>query len=115
MVINKKQMVNTPCIQCGENIHPKRLEILPNTRTCVKCSNTSRKKGVNVLFGEGDHTYNDIVIMEESQYRNYLHSENTHRKTINGQAALDYLDNENTDPDYVAPEIDIAEETDNAS
>ena len=44
MVINKKQMVNTPCTQCGENIHPKRLEILPNIRTCVKCSNTGRKK-----------------------------------------------------------------------
>jgi len=26
-----------------------------------------------------------------------------------------FLRNENTDPDYVAPEIDIAEETDNAS
>jgi hypothetical protein len=26
------------CKICGKEIHPLRLEILPNTKTCVKCS-----------------------------------------------------------------------------
>ena len=97
-----------PCIKCGEGIHPKRLEILPGTKTCVSCSTAGKKRGVDVQLGEGDHTYNEIVIMEEDEYRNYLALEQSHRKTIAGQAALDYLDHENTDPDLVEPEVDIA-------
>jgi len=31
------------CISCGEVIPPRRIEILPNTHTCVACSGTSRK------------------------------------------------------------------------
>ena len=30
------------CRICGEEIHPKRLEILPGTKTCVSCSTTAR-------------------------------------------------------------------------
>jgi hypothetical protein len=111
MVITKNKMTNKICIHCGENIHPKRLEILPNTKTCVKCSDTGRKRGVNVQLGEGDHTYNEIVIMEEDQFRDYLQLEQLHRKTVEGQSALDYLNHENTDPDYIEPEIDIPEDT----
>lgn len=31
------------CIICGELIHPKRLEIMPNTKTCVSCSSETKK------------------------------------------------------------------------
>jgi len=31
------------CVGCGEVIPPKRIAILPNTLTCVKCSGVSRK------------------------------------------------------------------------
>jgi len=31
------------CISCGEEIPLKRLEILPNTKTCVKCSVEDKK------------------------------------------------------------------------
>jgi len=61
------------CVGCGEEIHPKRVEILPNTKTCVECSNTGMKRGVPVMHGnvEKDDTWVDMVFMEEEQYRNY--------------------------------------------
>jgi hypothetical protein len=59
------------CSACGEEIHPKRLEILPNAITCVSCSTTGKKAGVRVVLGEGDHTYNEIVIMEPEEFEQY--------------------------------------------
>lgn len=63
------------CLGCGEAIHPKRLEILPGTKYCVKCSDTGRKRGVTIQRGEGDHSYTDVVIMEEKQFIQYIVSE----------------------------------------
>lgn len=31
------------CRSCGEEIHPMRLEILPKTNTCAKCSQEGKK------------------------------------------------------------------------
>lgn len=59
------------CITCGEKIHPKRLEILPDTQKCVNCSNTGKKAGVTVMLGEGDHTYTETVIMEHEEFIEY--------------------------------------------
>jgi hypothetical protein len=59
------------CTLCGEEIHPKRLEILPSATQCVKCSTTGKKAGVTVVVGEGDHTYNDVVIMDREEYDQY--------------------------------------------
>ena len=59
------------CISCGEEIHPKRLEILPNTTKCVSCSSTNRKAGITVMKGEGDHTYTETIIMEHEDFVKY--------------------------------------------
>ena len=32
------------CKGCGEQIHPKRLEIIPNAVTCVPCSTVQKKE-----------------------------------------------------------------------
>ena len=56
------------CIICGEEIHPKRLEIIPNTLKCVNCSNTNKKAGVTVMLGEGDHTYTETIIMDQEEF-----------------------------------------------
>jgi len=76
-------MEEVKCISCGEAIHPKRLQILPNTKCCVNCSEVGRKRGVTIQLGEGDHTYNDLVIMSEKQYFKYVESEN---KVSKGQS-----------------------------
>ena len=57
-------MENRICIKCREVIHPLRVKALPNTKTCVDCSTTGAKRGVPMMFGEKDHTWTDMVIME---------------------------------------------------
>ena len=84
-----KTMRDLKCVSCGELIPPKRLEIMPNTKCCVNCSEVGRKRGLTIQLGEGDHTYNDLVIMSEKQYFRYVESEN---KTIKGQNKPEVID-----------------------
>jgi hypothetical protein len=56
------------CITCGEEIHPKRLEILPGTQTCVKHSTVEKKVAVTVQMGEGDHTWIETYAVERADY-----------------------------------------------
>jgi len=63
------------CIVCGNEIHPKRLEILPTATRCVSCSNTKQKAGITVTKGEGDHTYNETIIMEQDEYIRFQEAE----------------------------------------
>lgn len=65
----EKLVSGKPCVSCKEDIHPKRLEILPFTEKCTKCSDTGRKGGITVTKGEGDHTYNEVIIMEPEQLK----------------------------------------------
>jgi hypothetical protein len=59
---------NKLCIGCGEPIHPKRLEIIPTAVKCVACSTTGKKAAITVTKGEGDHTYNETVIMDRDEF-----------------------------------------------
>lgn len=68
-------METKKCTGCQEPIHPKRLEILPNTTKCVSCSTTGKKGGVTVTKGEGDHTYNETIIMEPDEFRKFQEME----------------------------------------
>ena len=70
--MNQIEIMTVECLGCGVEIHPKRLEILPNTKHCVQCSDVGRKRGVTVQRGEGDHSYTDVVIMEEKQFIQYI-------------------------------------------
>ena len=94
------------CIECGEEIHPKRLEILPSTQKCVNCSNTGKKAGVTVMLGEGDHTYTETVIMDHEEFIEYQELE----YKINGPRK-----DELPHPDDVLDEIEeeIIEEEEN--
>ena len=55
------------CVKCEEEIPSKRLEILPNTKTCVKCSTTGVYSARIVQLGDGDHTCTEIDIMTPEQ------------------------------------------------
>ena len=59
------------CIKCDKTINPKRLEILPGTKTCVNCSTTSPKRGVPIMRGSGDHTWVDLEIMTQEQFEKF--------------------------------------------
>ena len=68
-VIDEIEVMN--CVKCNKIIPPKRLEILPGTKTCVNCSTTSPKRGVPVMRGSGDHTWVDLEIMTQGQYEEF--------------------------------------------
>ena len=60
------------CVACGAEIPSGRLKALPKTKVCVNCSAVKPKKAVTIVGGEGEDTYNDIVIMNEKEYQEYV-------------------------------------------
>ena len=98
------------CKSCGEEIHPGRLKALPTATTCVECSTTGRKAGVTVTLGEGDHTYNEIIIMEHDDFVKYKEVEATFRnKGVVAPVTDTFNLNDESDVDHVT-EVDIVED-----
>ena len=62
-------MIPVDCIFCNTPIPEGRLKALPGTKTCVNCSTASPKKGIPVVLGSGDHTCNELMIVEDKDYR----------------------------------------------
>ena len=56
------------CVKCKEAINPLRLKALPTAKTCVECSTTGAKRGVPMMYGEKDHTWTDMVIMDPEEF-----------------------------------------------
>ena len=64
-------MESRDCIKCKQQINPLRVKALPNTLTCVNCSTTGAKIAVPMTFGEKDHTWNEVVFMETTEYNTF--------------------------------------------
>ena len=94
------------CIVCKNEIHPKRLEILPNATKCVSCSNTNKKAGVTVTKGTGDHVYNETIIMEHDEFVKYKEAESKFYKTSFDEIPLELSENQ--------PPIEKTEDEDDA-
>ena len=73
-------MEDKNCVKCKELINPLRLKALPGTKTCVECSTVGAKSGVPVMFGSKDHTWTDLVIMEEDEFKAFKQREKTKGK-----------------------------------
>lgn len=73
------------CKVCEQEIHPLRLEILPHTQTCVKCSNERPKAGRIVTHGTGEEIYTEVEIISREQ------AEKDHRAALGYSGPL--LDN----------------------
>jgi|TARA_R110001592_G_scaffold10354_6_gene53889 hypothetical protein len=63
--MQKLQMITCP--SCSEDVLPVLRKEL-GFHVCVNCSTTKPKVGVTTVEGSGDHTYNDIIIMEQDTY-----------------------------------------------
>lgn len=62
------------CPSCGEmTLHPKRKEM--GYHVCVNCSTAKPVVGITTVEGSGDHTYNDIIIMDQDRARNIARKE----------------------------------------
>ena len=55
-----------PCPKCG-NDFPELRKTLYNYHLCVNCSTTKPVVGITTVEGTGDHTYNDIIIMDQDR------------------------------------------------
>ena len=57
-----------PCPKCG-NPFPELRKTKYGYNFCVNCSDVEPVVGVTTVAGSGDHTYNDIIIMDQSKWR----------------------------------------------
>lgn len=54
------------CPACGEGtLHPKRKEL--GFHVCVNCSTSKPVVAITTVEGTGDHTWNDIIIMDQDK------------------------------------------------
>ena len=54
-----------PCPRCGEDFPEKRKML--GYHVCVNCSTVKPVVGITTVEGSGDHTYNDIIIMDQDR------------------------------------------------
>ena len=54
-----------PCPQCGNDFPEKRKEL--GFHVCVNCSTTDKVVGITTVEGTGDHTWNDLIIMDRKK------------------------------------------------
>ena len=59
-----------PCNVCKKDMPKLRLEKY-GYKNCTNCSTTETYKAVITTGGEGDHTWNDIQILTDAQYKKY--------------------------------------------
>ena len=57
-----------PCPKCGEPF-PELRKIKYGYHVCVNCSTIEPVVGITTIEGSGDHTYNDIIIMDRKKAR----------------------------------------------
>jgi hypothetical protein len=58
------------CIKCGGPM-PKLRFTLYKYKDCISCSTVGTYTAVTTINGEGDHTWNDIMIMDTDQFKRY--------------------------------------------
>ena len=63
------------CVRCKEAIPEGRLKALPGVTTCVSCSSSKMKRSITVTKGEGEDTYNDLIIMDHEVYEHIFGKE----------------------------------------
>ena len=60
------QLEMIPCPKCGNDFPLKRKEL--GYHVCVNCSTAKPVVGITTVEGSGDHTYNDIIIMDQDKF-----------------------------------------------
>ena len=67
------QLEMIPCPKCGNDFPLKRKEL--GYHVCVNCSTAKPVVGITTVEGSGDHTYNDIIIMDQDRARSIAQKE----------------------------------------
>jgi RNA polymerase-binding transcription factor DksA len=75
--------MNRHCKVCDVVIDPRRIAILPETKTCTQHSTAEKKVAMVVQMGEGDHTWTETYAVEREVYDKIQEVEKNFRKTTN--------------------------------
>lgn len=70
----KNNLKMIACTACGAPMPELRLTKY-GYKVCVNCSTVKAKSGVPVMFGSKDHTWTDLVIMEEDEFKAFKQRE----------------------------------------
>jgi len=62
------QLEMIPCPKCGNDFPLKRKEL--GYHVCINCSTAKPKVAITTVEGSGDHTWNDVIIMDQDQANN---------------------------------------------
>lgn len=62
------------CIRCQKVVPELRLKALPNTKTCLECSETARVAGFPVVSGKT--TYSELQIVSSEKAEELYHKQN---------------------------------------
>ncbi len=57
------------CKYCKEEIHPMRLDVLPNTKTCIKCSKEGKKAGRYNFKRSGEDVESTLTFHDQDEYQ----------------------------------------------
>lgn len=57
-----------PCVKCGNDM-PELRKIKFGYNFCTSCSTVGTYKAVSTISGEGDHTWNDIHIVKDDNFK----------------------------------------------
>ena len=93
-----------PCPKCNNDFPLKRREL--GYHVCVNCSTVEPVVGITTVEGTGDHTYNDLIIMNQSKARAIAEKE---AELMGRKVHLEMLD---FDTDEVAVSQSIKEHVD---
>ena len=81
-----------PCPKCGNDFPEKRKEL--GYHVCVNCSTTKPVAGITTVEGTGDHTWNDLIIMDQDR----AFAIQAHADEIAGKkTTLEYINYDNED------------------
>ena len=76
-----------PCPKCGEPM-PELRKTEFGYNFCVNCSTVDKVVGITTVEGSGDHTYNDIIIMD----RQTAHNIAKHEAEVMGRKMPDAIE-----------------------
>ena len=75
LTMSKPPLKMISCTKCSNDMPELRLTEY-GYNFCIKCSESGNyvkpKQGINVLMGEGDHTWVETIIMDAEEYDQYL-------------------------------------------
>lgn len=86
--MNTLEMISCKC--CGQPMPKLRLELY-GYDFCIKCSTVKPKVGRTLVLGQGDHTWNDLEILDQDVAKKVIELETTF-KSNKGVGDLDLLD-----------------------